>query len=265
MIRQIVDSQKLEQIPLPNEHHARKISTLYDAYGIGNSFCRFYAICANDIDAKDYGFTSIYGIAAVMGELMILSNLKDKADIPDHINEELCAFIFASEFEEIGVNPDYADLLKDKLSQGYDCSYSDIHRYNGELPIREIRPKSKPHLEQVYKIVNSSFDDVLYEAWYVDMSHRIRHGISKAYTYKDSTTLTVQYDVGGNIFISHVATLPRMRGRGYSTKLLQTIAHKYHSEGKIVELAARKEMREFYNKIGFSKMGECAHLKRKKP
>lgn len=264
MIRQIVDSQKLEQIPLPNEHHARKISTLYDAYGIGNSFCRFYTICGNDINAKEDDFSSLYGIAVVMGELMILSTLQDIADIPEQINEELCAFIFASEFEEIGMNHDYADLLKDKLGWRYNYSYSDIHRYNGELPKREIRPKIKPHLEQVYKIVSSSFDDILYEAWYVDMSHRIRHGISKVYTYKDSATLTVQYDVDGNIFISHVATLPKMRGRGYSTKLLQTIAYKYHSEGKIVELAAEKDMREFYKKIGFSIMGECAHLKLKR-
>ena len=106
-------------------------------------------------------------------------------------------------------------------------------------------------LQQMFIILNSSFQGLQYDLWYADMSHRIRHEVSRAFTYKSASCANIEFCLNGKAYISSVATLPAARGHGGASGLLKHIAamlSRYKIEGY---LWCYEELADFYTKLGF--------------
>ena len=82
-----------------------------------------------------------------------------------------------------------------------------------------------PKLTDVYAILSEGFPNIAdFSLWYTDTSHRCRHGISKVFTYRNSTTASVMFDIGSAVLIGQVATTAAARGRGYAREFLKWLA-----------------------------------------
>ena len=112
---------------------------------------------------------------------------------------------------------------------------------------------SRPlRLDDVYVILKTAFD-VDYEAWYTDMSHRIRHNVTSARLLGKSA-LMIQYDLNGEALLSQIATTPEARGQGSASRLIgEVCAELFPSE---VFVICEDGLLPFYRKTGFEKTAE---------
>ncbi|MDE7194936.1 MAG: GNAT family N-acetyltransferase [Oscillospiraceae bacterium] len=203
---------------------AQKIRALYRAYGAEYDFCRFYR--QNDdtfIAALDRSFILCEG----------------KADYG-----ELAGFFTACGFGEIFCSEQAAAELP------FQTSYVYLMRYIGWSEHCEDIDR-QPRLDEVYEILKTSFD-IQYEPWYLDMSHRVRHGVSRCMTL-DGSTLTVQHDINGEALLSQIAALPKGRGRGITKRLIRAACSELAPSEVFV--LCEKELKEFYRKCGFEACG----------
>lgn len=245
MIRWLQTPQDFHGIPLPDTHSARKIRSLFAAYGTGYVFCSFYAI----------GETGMAGILDSSAVLCLPA---------DFDADELGKFLCFRGITACSLDEQSGRLLEPTLGGSYAFQYPYSLEYNGCPMEGAVFPNENPSLQTVHTILRQSFDgmDCAYDLWYGDMSHRIRHGISKAYTYQNLTTLTVQYDLDGCVFLSQIATLPQHRGKGYATALLKSVADAYMAQGKCCILHAEEKNRQFYEQAGFAVTGRSCEMER---
>lgn len=244
MIKLITENFNEIISPIPESHNKNKILSLYQAYKTTADFCRFYTVSENDKNS----------IACVFGNSLIY------ADNQLENYAELAAF--ASACNDISLKTDCAFKIMEYINEDFEHQTLDINVYNGKIyDIEDIN--KAPSLQKAYEIIASGFDNIDFDFWYVDMSHRIRHGISKTFTYQNSSTATVQFDTGKEVFLSQIATLPQMQKKGLASALLRQIATRYTKENKLVYLFAKPKLREFYNHTGFDTKGEFSQLTRK--
>lgn len=111
-------------------------------------------------------------------------------------------------------------------------------------------------LEEMFMILNACFDGLSFDGWYTDMSHRVRHGISQPFTYKNSTCASVDFKGNRNAYISGVATVPAMRGQGNGTNMLGYISRKLKREHIEGFLWADENSSGFYEKLSFPRADE---------
>ncbi|MGN1102624.1 MAG: hypothetical protein ACI4RG_10565, partial [Huintestinicola sp.] len=157
MIRLISDSSELV---LDKSYYSGRINAACKAYGTGYDFCRLYRF--------DKGSALIYNSSAV-----ISGECED--------TDELQSFIMINSPDTIECPPDLSDKLILK-------NYEKKHRTLFER--RDIQQSENSSeaatLMKMYEIVKASFGETEFDMWYADMSHRIRHGVSKAYMYKNA-------------------------------------------------------------------------------
>ena len=120
-----------------------------------------------------------------------------------------------------------------------------LMEYNGNF--LDDCVETNPPLQDVFSVLSTSFD-IDFEPWYLDMSHRVRHGVLEVYRYEKSV-LAVQYNINGEALISQVATVTEYRGRGYASKLLSAVCGRLN--GSEVFILCEDKLVEFYRKIGF--------------
>lgn len=244
MIRLITSDHEFINLPQPTSHHEYKIKSLYEAYGISSGICRFYLI----------GSPTLAAIAADMDSCLIIAGVAE----PDL--EELASFIGMTAPIKVDMPAKLGESLKSRLSDKYKAEYSISLHYHPPKQLAFTQVNDSPKLDDAYKIISSSFEGIEYNSWYVDISHRVRHGISKVYTYMNATTCTMQYNLDGKVFLSQIATLPTERGKGYASKLVSHVAGIYSLEGKDVWLNCKEDKLTFYENIGFVNEGKVCAL-----
>ena len=114
---------------------------------------------------------------------------------------------------------------------------------------------------EVYALLALCFDGALppFDSWYVDVSHRIRHGVCHlAAVVREETpaasAMTVA-EYGGAALLGAVATHPRFRGRGYATACLAALAEVLPD--KRLSISPKNEKaRGLYAHLGFVPCGE---------
>lgn len=223
MIKQIYDG-----IPerLTKSYYGRKILAAYKAYGSGYDFCRFYA-CGNG------------GTVHIYNSSMVIDGDVDSEDVSLLIKMTKPANIEISGgtlLQPDGYEMRHRTLFR-AVSQSTDIDFANI-TVNGNA-------------EECYKILAESFENMGgFEDWYVDISHRIRHGVSELY-YCGDTTVTKNFDIDGFVFVSHIATAESARGKGAARRLLYCLADKFEKEGKAMHLFALDHRKTFYEAIGF--------------
>lgn len=232
MIKQIY-----EDVPsrLTDSYYGKKIAAAYKAYGGEYGFCRFYA-CENGDES--------FGTAHIYNSSMVVDGAVNPEDIRTLVNftKPLTVEIAEGTISRLdGYRPLHRTLFK-AVPRETDVNFADVTVNGG--------------FKRCYKILAESFENMgRFEEWYVDISHRVRHGVSRIYLYGD-TTVTENFDVDGFVFVSHIATAKSARGKGSARRLLYRLADKFEKEGKSVHLFALDHRKNFYETIGFTPVAE---------
>ncbi len=120
----------------------------------------------------------------------------------------------------------------------------------------------------LYALLASQFADFpAFESWYVDISHRLRHGHCRlAVIERDnkpvSTAMTVA-ETSFAVLLGSVATDPAWRCHGFAGKCLKSLIHRTYGK-KIMIAAATDYAAALYEKYGFVSAGEWAQVKKQK-
>ena len=227
------------ELVLDKSCYSGRIEAACKAYGTGYDFCRLYSF--------DKGSALIYNSSAV-----ISGECED--------TDELQSFIMINSPETIECPPDLAEKL---TLRGYEKKHRTLFELKA-APQTEKSPETAT-LMKMYEIVKASFGETEFDMWYADMSHRIRHGVSKAYMYKNAACACVDFIYEGAAYISQVAVMPEQRGNGYGRKMMETISGELLRSGTVPRLWAYDDVIGFYRSIGFSEIeDDYIYIKRKK-
>ena len=227
MIRLISDPAELFS---DGGYYGGRIFAACAAYGTGYDFCRLYRF--------DKGCGLIYNSSCV---------LSGECDDPEEISD----FIMLNSPEMVEC-PVY---MGEKL---HIPSYEGRRRIlfeRRDLPDDDDIPEAAK-LMDMYGIVRDAFGIGEFDLWYADMSHRIRHGVSRAFMYHGVSCACVDFIHEGAAYISQVATVSGERGKGYSGRLLDMISRVLIKEGNVPRLWAFEELEGFYRRAGFIPVDE---------
>ncbi len=236
MIERIFGKDEVNGLP-ERGIEAGKIRALLDAYGTDYDFCRFFRQDGTYISALDGSFVLCAAADAYL--------------------DEIAQFLCLNGFAEVFCASDIGSILADKLSAS--CSEVNAMRFTGAtLPI--VNYDNAPSLSDVYSIIREGFD-IPFEAWYLDMSHRVRHGVSVCCTLEDKAALVIQHDICGEALISQVACRSAFRGQGHASSLVVSVASAL-SPSEVYVLCEDKLV-SFYEKCGFVSAGRYAVINRR--
>lgn len=235
MIKQIEDETQLEGYNVTDIFSVRILSLL-GAYGCKYPFARFY----KQLDDAE----NITAILSVLDKDITVScdNYADR--------EEIAQFVSAVGYDSV--------LCTELPISSDSCESGVVMKLDKTIEIQNSfgAVNEYPNLFELYNFVeyssNSSFD-----AWYVDINHRIRHGYAKAFTL----------DIGGGVIssaifssiynnsaiLTAVRTKPELRGMGYASALISSICCDFG--GVVYLMRERGENKSFYKKLGFENTG----------
>lgn len=226
MIKRISGDEELTGLPLTGIIPQR-IRALCTAYGYERSFCRAYAQDA------DKTFMTLLDNEAVVWAT-------EGTDFC-----ELADFMQMNGFSSVLGDNDVAKGIMRELSVA--CDVMSVMRFEGAP--QPCEADYDPYLCDVADIVNKSFG-IDRDAFYLDMSHRIRHGVSRAVLLEHSA-LVIQHCANGEALLSAVATDPDYRGRGNASRLILGVCA-YLAPNK-VNLLCEPKLEGFYEHLGFVK------------
>lgn len=223
MIKRITAADEMSSLP-DSGVEAQKIRALFKAYGVKYDFCRFY--CSEDFFLSDLN-----------GSYVLSDNgCGDYAELADFLNFSGFGELFCSETSKENL----IDLLPDT-----EIVCANLMEYTGSPAFVSVEENLS--LSEIYSILATSFD-IEFESWYLDMSHRIRHGISAVYKLFQSV-LVVQYNLNNEALLSQIATKPEYRGKGYASRLISSVC--YLLKGSRIFLLCEDELMDFYIGNGF--------------
>lgn len=249
MIKLIEHEKEFDRPLLLGSLSGRKILAYLKAYGTGYDFCRFYKV--TDENATGFMFI-INSTLIICGD----ENLTANEEINLFINMNLPFRIEGTQKILNGIkmpdiyqklNRTVFELIPDKKSDGSVAEFVDMN----------------PNLRDVYNILCEGFPNISeFSLWYTDTSHRCRYGISRTFTYRNSTTASAVYDIEDVVLIGQVATTESARGRGYAREFLKWLAEFFNSLGKKAYLMALDVRVSFYREIGFREVEKEIVLER---
>ncbi len=218
---------------LTDSYYGKKIMAAYLAYGGNYEFCRFYACDGGGY----YGTVHMYNSSMVIDGKCSPDDVRSLVEMTKPVSVEIACGSVTNN------------------------GYAGIHRtlFMGIPEKTDITAEetiSDGSFAECYDILNESFENFgSFDDWYVDISHRIRHGVSDIYLYR-STTVTKCFDIDDLVFVSGIATAAKNRGKGSAGKFLKYLAGKFEKEGKKMCLFALDHRKTFYESIGFVPVGE---------
>lgn len=231
MIRRAYSAAELSVLPKSGVE-AQKIRALLLAYGTKYDFCRFY-ISEN----------------AVLCETDGSFVLCETCTPDDSSAEELAGFLELGGFADIFCSSELGELLSVRLSGTF--RRVRLMRFCG-TPSECADVEKTPPLEEVYRVLSMAFD-IKHDAWYADMSHRIRHGVARA-RLLDGSALIIQHEINGETLLSQIATVPEKRGRGNAARLIRSVCAELSESA--VYVVCEEALTSFYRKVGFEPVGE---------
>ena len=232
MIKRANNPEKLKNLPETGVE-AQKIRSLLLAYGTNYDFCRFFT-------------AENAALAQLNGDFVI-------SDFGETDFGELSEFLNFSGFSEIFCSDYLGQILEKRLDVKWESV--NLMRFAG------VPEKREPEIltpNEAYRIIKTGFE-FDFEPWYLDMSHRVRHGVSRLYGL-DGAALAVQYNLNGEALLSQVATLPEKRGKGCARRLISAVCAELH-ESEVFVLCEDRLL-GFYEKIGFVPEGKKCCLRK---
>lgn len=215
---------------------AIKIFALAKSYGLKYNFATFYR---QIIDGKTVSL-----ISKLDNDFTIsLTNGFD--------NDELLRFFCISGYTSITCDEQLT--IGAKYTEGIVMSNSN-RTFDDPLPINTIIDEY-PKLMDLYNFVDYENQD--FKAWYVDISHRVRHKTAKAYTLCfngsiiSSGILNAIYD--NNAILTAVRTDDEYRNLGYGSALVKYICSDV--KGAVYLMREKNLNEHFYKHLGFENIG----------
>lgn len=123
-----------------------------------------------------------------------------------------------------------------------------------------VEPEIKEAYELIVKCADENFKPPLFEDFYVDVNHKLRHNTMRLYGIKERDTLvavamTVAESDNGAV-LGAVSCDPEYRKRGYGSNIVKYISNRLIDENKTVFLHRAKNANvSFYNNLGFAETG----------
>lgn len=212
-----------------------RIMSLLNAYGTAYSFAAFYA----QIDEKG----RVTAIISRLDNDFTVSHI-DHCD-----NEEIADFFSLVGFSSI--------LCDDKLILPYNFDSGTVmkSKYKTDFSARGASIDEYPKLMDLFNFEDYSSMD--FEAWYVDISHRVRHGCARAYTLNvngeiaSSAVFSAVYN--DCAVLSAVRTAPEYRHMGYGSALVSHMTGDVGGDVYLMRAADKNE--SFYTRLGFVNYG----------
>lgn len=232
MIERIYTAEQLAGLP-ESGAEAQKIRAMFMAYGGGYDFCRFFR--QTNATRRVSGF-----LAALDGSFVI--SVDSGADY-----EEIAQFLSMHGFTDLFCSFEAGNQLKYLLSAKF--SKVNLMEYAGDKNHAELPPKKSP--SEVWEIIGSRFA-VPFEPWYLDMSHRVRHGVSRCFS-DGKAALVMQHNINGESLLSQVCVLKEFEHQGYAGRLLKEVCAAVPGR---VQIICEDSLVEFYSKCGFVLAGE---------
>ena len=241
MIRQAIETDFAH---CAHDECALRIHSLKRAYGIDVPFIRYYA--------DNHG-----GLLSIMDGAGVLSCTENR--------EEWAVFIT--------MNPDIFHLhcsaemgRQLRKTGGWQGREGVVLKYAGIREFDVLEICESPYLPHVHELLSQCFESMsTLNAWYPDVSHRIRHDCANIATILDgervvSTAMTVA-ETEDAALLGQVATDSRYRGRGYAQTCIKSIVSMC-KEKELYILPVTDYAQSLYVKMGFVPDGDWAELQR---
>lgn len=213
-----------------------RIMSLIRAYGCDYDFACFYRqLDENEmitaiISKLDGDFTLCFNSSADISELQeFFSVIGYSSVLTDS------SFPFTDNFDEGIV---MSTVKKIELSH----QYTEIDKF--------------PKLMELFNFVD--YDSLDFESWYVDISHRIRHGCANAYTLNVNGEI-VSSGIFSSIYkesaiLTAVQTAPEFRHMGYGSALVSEMISDI--KGRVYLMREEALNEQFYKRLGFENTGK---------
>ena len=225
--------------PLPDDSDAAvKIAAQVRAYGLSRPFLRAYAGEGGSVLSVLDGAATLY---------------------PGQDADEALLFVRMS--------PDVGSLRTDAPTAGRFAASIGVTavigvtmEYRGDPvaidPVGSLTPRD------AYPLLLAVFGETLplYDVWYADVSHRLRHGVCRIAGVTEqgqavSCAMTVAETETAWV-IGAVATHPDFRGRGYASAAVRSLVAEGQAQGKRVLISPKNEAaRALYERLGFAARG----------
>lgn len=216
---------------LTDSYYGKKIYSAYLAYGGELGFCRFYS-CGE-------GTVHLYRSSMVIDGAVDPEDISTLVRMTKPLNIEVSG--------DTSLKPDGYKAMRRTL-------FGAVPKESGSTEYLNVT--CHKDMEKCFEILSEGFENMgRFDEWYVDISHRVRHGISELYL-SGGTTVTKSFEAGGFVFLSHIATARDGRGKGGARRLLYRLAEKFEGEGKAAYLFAFDYRKSFYEAIGFKPAAE---------
>lgn len=211
-----------------------RIKSLLKAYGTGYNFVEFY----KQLDSNGV-ITAI--MSRLDSDLTLSHRCADMQELVWFIEALHCSSLLTDE------NFDYPKVFEYGI-----IMFSDK---KAELPDVDAAVDEYPKLMDLFDFQN--YERVDFESWYVDLSHRIRHGCAAAASLNidglivSSGIFSSIYN-GSAVLIS-VLTRPEFRGRGFGRYLVTNLMCRV--PGRVFLMREQNKNEEFYSRCGFKNCG----------
>lgn len=220
-----------------------RLQTLLAAYGTGYDFCRFYRqeesgallVCLDDSAllwaAAGADWDELASCLAMTGVSSLLTE--------ETAGRALLPFLPGSSCR-IGA------VLQKKAAST-----------SAQADLREAA--DMPALREAYQLLEEGFGvSGRFDAWYCDLSHRIRHGICRVFLY-GRAACAVAAEREGRVLLSQIAVSPDCRRSGVGTALIRAIEAVY--PGRLLAVYSRDDGTDaFYRKLGFERVGRWMEM-----
>ncbi len=235
MIKQIEDISQFNGYDLTDIYTVRILSLL-NAYGCKYPFARFYRQVNDD--------RAVTAILSVLDKDITIS-FAENAD-----RDELSRFVSVIGFDSVLCD----ETLE--IDSCYECGIVMKTDKSIEIPCNCTEIDEYPHLFDLYNFID--YGEINFDSWYVDISHRIRHGAAKAFTLNmdeeiiSSAIFSSIYKK--NAILTGVQTKPEFRKMGYGSALVSAMCCDFNGTVYLMRENGRNE--SFYKKLGFENIGK---------
>lgn len=241
MIRQAIGSDFVTEI---QDECAIRIHALVRAYGIDAPFIRYYA--------DDCG-----GVLSILDNTAVLY-------CQENIEEWVTFVTMNPEIMRIHCSVAAARLLHS--TEEWQGREGVVLKYAGDTDLDAPNVCETPYLPHVYALLSTCFEKMpALNAWYPDVSHRLRHNCSKIAVILNgeqvvSTAMTVA-ETKTAALIGQVGTHVAFRGHGYAKACIRSIISRCKGKSLYI-LPMTDHARTMYEKMGFVADGDWAELQR---
>lgn len=230
--------EALSALPLPEDPFTLRIVSAAESYGLSTAFLDVW-------QGNGCLFSRMDGVLTIAGK-------PDSNEI-----EETALFAASCGAGQIFCAPDTARALGFSVTETGPVLYRDQPK--GEAPSWEEMPSPRVLYEILSACEGEGFPVPEFEPFYLDTSHRLRHGTAQAVVLRRNdqpAACVLALAVTQNAaLLTAVAVLPAFRRKGLGRQAVESLCRKLPGR-RVFLFRSKTENKEFYESLGFSLWGE---------